>query len=97
MACQVVIELKAKPQRADALRDWMQDKLPGTRGFNGCIGVLPTRNQDDPDLIVLLEQWESRQHFEKYLEWRVETGVVKELGGLLGANPQFRYFDYLRV
>ncbi|WP_198971904.1 putative quinol monooxygenase [Xylophilus sp. ASV27] len=97
MACQVVIELKAQPGSANVLRDWMRDKLPGTRGFDGCIAVLPTRSQEDPSLIVLLEQWASRQHFEKYLEWRVQTGVVEELGAMLGAEPQFRYFDYLGV
>ena len=32
------------------------------------------QNQDDPTGIVIIEQWETRVQYEKYLAWRTKRG-----------------------
>jgi quinol monooxygenase YgiN len=42
---------------------------------------------------VFYERWDSRQHYEKYLAWRTETGVADQLVAMLAAPPSIRYFE----
>ncbi|QKT08471.1 antibiotic biosynthesis monooxygenase [Gordonia sp. X0973] len=97
MGVQVAIDLPAKKGKFDELREWMVNHIAGTRNFNGNMVVESWRNQDKPDSIFLLEKWESRADFEKYLQWREETGVITELLELLDGEPAFHYFDPLGV
>ena len=81
----------------DDLRAWMRRILPDTRGFDGNISVYLVQNQDDPTALAVIEQWESRPQYEKYLAWRTETGDVADLVAMLDGEPTFRFFDYFGV
>jgi quinol monooxygenase YgiN len=54
-----------------------------------------TRNQDDPTNFIFVEQWDSRQHYERYFAWRQETGVLDQLAGMIRGQASFRFFDYV--
>ncbi|GHB73311.1 hypothetical protein GCM10010377_74680 [Streptomyces viridiviolaceus] len=97
MTCHVIFETTVKDGNLDGLRKWFTEKLPGTRGFAGNVSVEVVHNQDDPSKILFLEKWDSRQSFERYLAWRVETGAVDELGTMLDGEIDFRYYDALGV
>ena len=45
--------------------------------------------------IVMVEHWDSKAHYEKYLAWREETGVLSDFGALLEGAPMIRFFDVL--
>ena len=93
MAVTVLLELQLKPESVDDTIKTFKDILPDTRAYDGCIGVTVTQNQDDPTNLILIEEWESRQHYEKYFAWRTETGVVDGLGKVVAAPPSIRYVD----
>ena len=42
----------------------MKSILPDTRSYDGNIGINVIRNQDDQDVLVLVEEWESKAHYE---------------------------------
>jgi quinol monooxygenase YgiN len=42
---------------------------------------------------VLYERWDSRQHYDHYLAWRYESGVVEKLGAMLNGPPSIRYYE----
>jgi len=42
---------------------------------------------------VLIESWDSREHYEKYFAWRQESGALAALGEMLAGPPNLRYFD----
>ena len=67
--------------------------LPDTRSYDGFISLNTYRDQNDPDVFVLVEEFESKAHRETYLAWRVETGVFTQLGEALAESPSIRYFD----
>ena len=93
MGVTVILECQAKSGTGDELKATFNSILPDTRAYDGCQGVEVVCNQDDNDNIVLLERWESRPHYEKYLGWRDETGALKALGDGLAQPPSIRYYD----
>ncbi len=97
MSCQVILEFNVKNESIEAARSWLKRILPDTRSFDGCISIAVVQNQDDPTGLVVLEQWNSRQHYERYLQWRTETGVLNELVSMLAGEPKFRFLDHFGV
>jgi len=88
MTCMVLLELKAKAGTGETLVGVFKQILPETRAYDGCIGVDVYRNQDDKDVVVLVEQWESRAKYEKYFAWREETGAIAQMGEMIELTAQ---------
>ena len=47
--------------------------------------------------MVIVEKWESREIYEAYLNWRVETGVFDSVAVLLDKPPSIRFYDDLGI
>jgi quinol monooxygenase YgiN len=92
-----MLEFRVKEDSVEKLRSWFREILPDTRGFEGCMTLHVIQNQDDPTNIVVVEQWASRQHYEKYIQWRTERGEVDTFVGMMDGEPSFRFFDYFGV
>ncbi len=97
MTCNVILEVTAAAGKAEELLSTFGAILGDTRGYEGCQGVEVVVNQDDPANMVLLERWDSRAHYEKYLGWRQERGDLDALGQMLAGPPSIRYFDTAAV
>ena len=97
MSVLVLVEINVKPENADDVTSFLRDELHATRGFEGCNGLTFHRNQDDPNTMVAVEDWDSRQHYEKYLAWRTERGDLEKLVGWSQGDPSIRYFDNVGV
>ena len=93
MAVTVILEVKAKPGTGDNLVSVFRQILPDTRSYDGFISLELIQNQDDPDVLIAYECWETREHYEKYFAWRKETGALDTLGPLLVDAPNIRYFN----
>lgn len=93
MSVIVTFEVGAKPESCEAMLAFMRRILPDTRAFAGCLGLELLVNQDDPARIVVWEHWESRGHYEKYLEWRETSGTVDEIEPMLAGPPAIHYYD----
>ncbi|HJP15847.1 MAG TPA: antibiotic biosynthesis monooxygenase [Acidimicrobiales bacterium] len=63
--------------------------LADTRAFEGNVSIETYVDQDNPDRIFLWEKWETRENYEAYLAWRMETGMMDMLGPLLDGSPEF--------
>lgn len=97
MATTVIVEIKAKPGVGDELLNTLEALLPDTRGYDGCIGLDTYRNQDDSNVLVLVSQWQTRGHYEKYLAWREEIGTFEQIDPMIDRPPSVRYFDSLEM
>ena len=51
------------------------------------------QNQDDPDLLMFYQQWESREHQERYLVQFEERGNLEILEPFLEGEVKIQYFD----
>lgn len=70
----------------------LQGALPDTRAFDGCELLEVHANQDEPGHLLFVQQWASRSHQEKYLGWRMETGMLDLIEPYVTAPPKFTYF-----
>ncbi|HSG15350.1 MAG TPA: putative quinol monooxygenase [Anaerolineae bacterium] len=93
MPCHVIVEFQAAPAQAEALKALLKEALPDTRAYDGCQSLSEYHNQEDAGNIVLVESWVSREHYDKYLNWRVESGMLDKVGPLLTGEPSIRYYD----
>lgn len=50
-------------------------------------------DQDNQDVVLLWEKWESRSHQEKYFAWRVETGLIQALSQVPAFPAEIWHFD----
>jgi quinol monooxygenase YgiN len=93
MSVTVLLEAPVKPEEVSNMKSYLAEILPDSRKYEGCKGMEVYFNTEDEDNMILLERWDSRQHHEKYLGWRTETGVMDKLGGMLAGPPSIRYFE----
>ena len=93
MSTVVLLEIQVNPEAVDEMKAFLKRILPDTRAYDGCQGLDLYGNIDDTGNLVVYERWASRQHYEKYLAWRGETGVADQLGAMLAGPPSIRYFE----
>ncbi len=93
MATLVLLEAKAKSADAvEELKRLLKERLPETRAYDGCQGIT-CHLGDDGLTFVFVEYWDTTRHYEKYLAWRTETGVLKQLTDRIEGEPAIRYFE----
>lgn len=97
MSVLVSLDLTVKPENAEELKNWFRDETQHTRGFDGCNGISIHSDQDDPNHLLVLGDWDSRQQHEKYLSWRAESGDVEKFMGWLAGEPTSGYFDKVEM
>ena len=93
MATKVILEVRAKPGTGAELIAFFRSVLPETRAYEGCTSVETLQNSDDADNVVLVEVWETREQYEKYLAWQRERGTSERLMDALAEPPTLRHFE----
>ncbi len=92
MSVLVTLELPAKAGTLDEFMAVMKEALVATREYSGCEKV-ETYLEHNTSTVFLVEQWASAQHQVKYMDWRMETGLMDAIGGFLAGSPVAHTFD----
>lgn len=82
MSATVIAEFPAAEGKFAALCDTMRAALPDTRSFDGCEQVT-TLIDGEHETLMLVERWASHDHYDRYLAWRLENGLVELLEPLI--------------
>jgi quinol monooxygenase YgiN len=93
MTCYVMLEFTAKKEAGATLLEGLRAALPATRTKEGCQSVELTANQDNPDNMIIVMQWESRRHYDTYRAWRESNGDVKRFADATEGGLSIRFFD----
>ena len=93
----VTIEIKAKKGLGNELVSIFKQFTPIARTTDGNLSVQLMQNQDDPDLLMFYQQWESREHQERYLVQFEERGNLEILEPFLEGEAKIHYFDDTNV
>ena len=71
----VTISFNAAPGARDLLVERLTEILPDTRAFEGCNDVMLVEHTATPGALLLIEDWESAEHYEAYKKWRRDSGT----------------------
>jgi quinol monooxygenase YgiN len=96
MSLGVIVEFWFKPgsEGAALLTDTLKEGLPSvTRTYDGCEYVHLCTDPSDPNHLVLLERWESRDKYDKYREWAMAQPGTEKLLPSFDREMTTRYLD----
>jgi quinol monooxygenase YgiN len=93
MSVTITASFPTKAEESDRFHDTLVSVLPDTRAFDGCIRITTHRGLDDPSQILLIEEWESREKYLAYFQWRVDTGLLDAIGPMLAGAPVTSFFS----
>ncbi len=63
--------------------------LAVTRAFEGCLQFDVLTESADPDTIRIYEKWESREAWDRYIQFREQSGAMDFLKTMLAEAPVF--------
>jgi quinol monooxygenase YgiN len=89
----VLLEIHAKEGKGDEMIAVLARSLVDTRARQGCEGVTVHREHDQPDTVLLVERWATREDDDAYRAWRAGDGAVPEMRDLVAGGRAVRYFD----
>ena len=92
MSILVMREVQIHSDKIADMKSYLAQIVPETRSYNGCQGIDIYFNIDNSGNMIALQQWKSRSHFDKYQQWRRETGVVAKSESMLTEPISTRYF-----
>ena len=93
MSTTVILEIRTNPGTANEMLTMLKDILPDTRNYDGCVSVDVFQNQDDADTLIIMGKWQSKVHFETYLDWRNETGIFERFSEMIEGPPNTHFFN----
>ncbi len=93
MSVTVLMDFTGKPEVVQTMKTAMAASLATTRAYDGCEGVLVNEEIGNANRIVMVEQWASKEHHEKYLAWRTETGFVGTMMEFVIGPPVITYLN----
>jgi quinol monooxygenase YgiN len=91
MAVIVNLQITLDPTKKEEAIAFIDRNLPDTRASEGCQWLYRTENPEDSNKLEFFSMWDSREHQERYLQWRQETGFMSEFEPYLAEAPVFRY------
>jgi len=89
----VTLELALKPEAVQDFCTQIPEVLKETREFPGFVDIMVRRNADDPNRVILVEEWETRAAYEAYIAYRTETGFMDALAETITEPPRLNYWD----
>jgi quinol monooxygenase YgiN len=92
MTITVILEVDVKPESKPHLLALLARFLPETRQYNGFISI-SIHSEQDSSQVVFYEKWQTIEHYQAYLDWRTETGVMNELATTFNSPPSIRFFN----
>ncbi|MGR8919099.1 MAG: putative quinol monooxygenase [Gammaproteobacteria bacterium] len=92
---EVILDLRATANTVGELVRWLSENLPDTCSYEGCVSAQALQNSEDPNRIVVVGQWLSRTHWQRYIAWRENRGDLATVSSLVEGEPSFTCFDVL--
>lgn len=83
-----ILELEFRPESTEQGLDVLARELVTTRQFDGNLGADMLVDLKRPERAAVYERWESREHDDRYREFRSGPGAIADLPGLLAERPR---------
>ncbi|MBT5488960.1 MAG: hypothetical protein HOH52_06445 [Halieaceae bacterium] len=97
MTASVLLEGFLKDGERDGFTALLTEKFKVTRTFDGFQTIDLTYNVEDPSNWVITERWDSKEDYQKYLQFRQEDGTLDEVASVCRDAPSVRIFDIVET
>ena len=97
MTASVLLEGFLKDGERDAFTALLTEKFKVTRTFDGFQTIDLTYNVEDPSNWVITELWDTKEEYQKYLQFRQEDGTLDEVASVCRDAPSVRIFDIVET
>ena len=93
MAVIVNLQFSIQPGKRDQAVLFLDKILPDTRSYDGCQWLHSTTSIEDVNKWEFFSLWESKEKYDTYLQWRMDSGVMEESTEFLAGEPVWRFFN----
>jgi quinol monooxygenase YgiN len=93
MTIGVLVEWHVKPDKIATAKALLQETFTGTVNYPGCQRYMVYEDPESLGSIILLTEWNSREEYAAYMEWRKTTGILGQFGETFASPPKVRYLD----
>lgn len=93
MSITVIVEMHARPECVDVLLERFKVAMPETRQAKGCLELQANRDLDDPNHLMVLERWASREDYQAYFNWRKQSGSLDTMASRLTQPLKVIYLE----
>ncbi len=83
---------KANPDLTDTCIETLRNMFPVTRQRKGFRNIRLLRSAHDPHELVLIQEWDSVQDHQNYMQFRTETGEIEKLMAMTVGPMQLNYW-----
>ena len=97
MTVSVLLEGFLKEGERDGFTALLTEKFKVTRTFDGFQTIDMTYNVEDPSNWVITELWDTKEEYQKYLQFRQEDGTLDEVASVCRDAPSVRIFDIVET
>ena len=84
-------ETQARPERIEALRDFLISIMPGIKSSEGCESVQLYQSRDDPAKFTMIEVWASIEAHQASVK-EIPAELLAEIRPLLASAPNGSYY-----
>jgi quinol monooxygenase YgiN len=89
----LTVTLRFTSKKPEATLQILSRTLPQTHVYEGCRYVNTYLREKNPQEIILIQSWDTREDQDRYLQWRRETGALQELLNTLASPPITEYWE----
>jgi len=92
----VLALFKSKPEKCEALKNFLTKLIAPTRQEAGCLRYELHQNNADPSDFVFIEEWESDATLDAHLQSPHVQAALPLVGEYLTASPDIRRYGQLK-
>ena len=93
MTVSVLFEGNLNADEVNNFTELCREAFKVTRAYDGCRSIDLTYNLEDTNNWVLTEIWDSKEHYERYVTFRIEDGTVEKITSMCIEAPSIRIYD----
>lgn len=86
---QTISKLYAKEDKVDEFIEVFKEMIPPTKEEEGCIQYEMYQDEEEPSLLIVLEQWATKEAFDGHLETDHFKRIVPRMTELMAKESEF--------
>ena len=91
----LIARIHAQPGQADLVASALLELAGPSRAESGCLLYDVCRSQADPNELLVLEEWESREALDTHMATPSFKAFVARIGSALAGEPELTFIERL--